>query len=491
MAMNVIIVASEAVPFSKTGGLADVAGSLPIALKALGCKPVLFLPYYRQVAESGMETEVTGLEVTVPMGKREVKGQVMRSSSSGVPVYFIRRDEYFDRTHLYGTPEGDYFDNIERFSFFSRAVLEALKARGFQPDIIHCNDWQTALVPAYLKDTYGNDLYYAKTATVFTVHNISYQGVFPRALYELTGLSQALFDPDGLEFWGQVNMLKAGLVFSDALTTVSRAYSREIQTPEHGWGLDGVLKKRASDLHGIPNGIDYHEWNPEADGFIPCRYSASDLSGKAGCRKELLKAFGLRLDPGTPLIGMVSRLAAQKGFDILSEAMPGIIGLGGPGGLGAGVVILGSGDRAYRLLIEGLAARYPERLSVKVAFDVKLSHLIEAGSDIFLMPSRFEPCGLNQIYSMRYGTIPVVRATGGLDDTVREFDGVDGTGFKFSEYSPDALVEAVKRALSVFKDRDAWRTIQRNAMREDFSWENSARSYLEVYRLARKGLHKT
>lgn len=475
MGKNVIIVASEAAPFVKTGGLADVAGSLPVALKKLGCRPVIFLPYYRRVADGGFDIEPTGLEVTVPIGRREITGQVLKGSKDGVPVYFIRRDEYFDRGGVYGTPEGDYFDNIERFAFFSRGVLEVLKARGFDPDIIHCNDWQTGLIPAYLKDTYKNDLYFSSTSTVFTVHNAAYQGLFPADLFELTGLSPAVFTSEGLEFWGKMNFLKAGLVYSDIITTVSKAYSQEIQTAEYGWGLDGVLRGRKHDLYGILNGVDYGEWDPKTDPLIPENYSSGDLKGKAKCKKELIKAFGLKVKQASPVIGIVSRLAAQKGLDILAEAMPELMKLD------VGVAVLGTGDRLYQTLMEELAEKYPGRLSVKIAFDNGLSHLVEAGSDIFLMPSRYEPCGLNQMYSLRYGTVPVVRATGGLDDTVREFGSGEGNGFKFAEYSAAALAAKVKEAVDTFKDKKAWDALRINGMKEDFSWEASAARYMEIY----------
>lgn len=475
MGNNVIIVASEAAPFAKTGGLADVAGSLPLALKKLGCNPVLFLPYYRQIADGGFKTEQTGLQVTVPIGRREITGEVLKSSSNGVPVYFIKRDEYYDRTFLYGTPDGDYFDNLERYAFFSRAVLEALKSRSFVPDIIHCNDWQTALIPAYLKDVYKNDLCFASTSTVFTVHNLAYQGLFSAGLFDLTGLSPALFTPEGLEFWGEVNLLKAGLVYSDVITTVSEAYSNEIQTLEHGWGLDGVLRGRKHDLYGIINGVDYDEWDPKNDSLIPAAYSVEDLKGKAECKKELLKEFGLKLKKGAPLVGMISRLAGQKGFDILYEAMSALMKLN------IALVIIGTGERKFSAALEELARRYPEKLSVKIVFDKKLSHLVEAGSDIFLMPSRYEPCGLNQIYSLRYGTVPVVRATGGLDDTVRDYGEAEGNGFKFSDYTAESLVAKVEEAVRVFKDKEAWERIQRAGMKEDFSWERSAARYIEIY----------
>lgn len=485
--LNVVIASPEAEPFAKTGGLADVAGSLPLALKNLGCKVVLVLPYYRQVTLKEIKAGPTGLEITVPIGKRKITGQVLQAHLDGVPVYFIRRDEFFDRTYIYGTPEGDYFDNLERYAFFSRGVLELLKAGGFggfAPDVIHCNDWQTGLIPAYLRDTYKNDPFFSKVATVFTIHNIAYQGLFPGNLFDVTHLSPAIFNPDALEFWGQINLLKGGLAYADILTTVSRQYSKEIQTPEYGAGLEGFLKRRKADLYGVLNGVDYEEWDPEKDQRIPENYSADDLKGKLACKRKLLKEFGLKLKPDTPLIGMISRLAAQKGFDILSEAMPELMKLD------IGIVILGSGEKRYKDLIEGLASLYPNRLSVKIAFNNGISHLVEAGSDMFLMPSRYEPCGLNQMYSLKYGTIPIVRATGGLEDTVRDYKDNEGTGFKFKEYSASALVEKVKEALAVYKDKKAWAELQRRAMAGNFSWEESAKRYLELYRLAIKNCLK-
>lgn len=480
MPLNVIFATSEALPFAKTGGLADVSGALPLALKKLGCKVSLFLPYYREAASRGFKTEPTGIEVIVPVGRRDVRGQVLKASIDGVAVYFIKRDEFFDRSYLYGTPEGDYFDNLERFMFFSRGVIEALRSKAFKPDIIHCNDWQTGLLPAYLMDTYRNEPRFSKVATVFTIHNIAYQGLFPASLYSVTGLSPDLFNPEGLEFWGKLSLLKAGLVYSDVITTVSPTYSREIQTPEYGAGLDGLLKKRKNDLYGVLNGVDYSVWDPGADRLIPANYSSEDLSGKAACKRELLKRTNLRVGEDTPLIGMVSRLADQKGFDILSAAMPELMKLD------VGLVILGSGESRYQKLLEDLSRRYPQKVSVNIVFDDALSHVIEAGCDMLLMPSKYEPCGLNQIYSLRYGTVPVVRATGGLDDTVRDYKAKAGNGFKFKEYSSKALINKVREAVETYRDKKAWVKLQRNGMKEDLSWESAAGRYLDIYSLAGK-----
>lgn len=481
MSLNVVIASSEAIPFAKTGGLADVAGSLPAALTKLGCTATLFLPYYRQIDRCGLKVEPAGFDITVPVGKRDITSRVYRSGYNGVTVFLLRCDEYFDRSYLYGTPEGDYFDNLERYTFFSRGVCEALKAwGGIPPDVIHCNDWQTGLIPAYLRHTYRTDDFFAKTATVFTIHNIAYQGLFAANLFELTNLTPALYQPEGLEFWGKVNLLKSGLAYSDILTTVSKEYAREIQTPEYGYGLDGFLRKRRYALHGVLNGVDYGEWDPESDKLLPRTYSPSDMSGKRACKEEMLKKFGLKLPLDTPVIGMISRLAGQKGFDILFEAMPRLMDLD------IGVVILGSGDIKYQSIVEDLAALYPEKIAVKIAFDNKLSHLVEAGSDMFLMPSRYEPCGLNQIYSLRYGTVPIVRATGGLEDTVRDYNEGNGNGFKFREYSAAALVEKVREALEVYRDKKAWSALQGTGMRETFSWEDSAKRYIKLYMIAQR-----
>lgn len=484
MGLNVLIASPEATPFARTGGLAEAAGSLCVALKELGCNAALILPFYRQVAEGNFDVKPVDIDVAVPVGPRDIGVEVLKGTSKGVDVFFIRRDEYFDRSFLYGTPEGDYFDNLERFAFFSRAAIETVRAIGFRPDVIHCNDWQTGLIPAYLGDSYGKDPFFSRTATVFTIHNIAYQGVFPAGLYRLTGLSPGLFAPEGLEYWGGINLLKSGLVFSGMITTVSEAYRREIQTEEYGAGLEGVLRERSADLHGILNGIDYGEWNPETDPLIPSRYSEKDLRDKALCKQALLKEFGLELKAGIPLIGMISRLTEQKGFDILCEAMPRLMERG------LGMVILGSGDRKYQDLIKGLAVRYPEKLSVRIAFNHRLSHLVEAGSDIFLMPSRYEPCGLNQMYSLRYGTVPVVRATGGLDDTVRDYSEERPNGFKFAEYSPEALTAKVMEAVAAYGDKKAWKALQAEGMREVFSWEVSARRYVDIYMKACSSLHK-
>jgi len=484
--LKVFIATPEALPFAKTGGLADVTGALPKVLKGLGQEVTIGMPLYRAVAEGGFEIRPTGCEVSIPLYLREVSAPVLQGSANGIPTYFFKRDEFYDRSYLYGTPDGDYFDNLERFTLLTRGILEALKGLDFKPDIIHCHDWQTGLIPAYLKTLYKNDPFFQGTATLFTIHNIAYQGLFPKSYLPLTGLPYEVFKLEGMEFWGKISLLKAGIVFSELITTVSERYSHEIQTEEYGYGLEGILRARRDDLFGVLNGVDYEEWNPAHDRFIVANYNENDISGKARCKEDLLKEYDLNLPLNTPLIGIISRLADQKGFDILAEAMDRLMAMD------LGMVVLGTGDRKYHELFEGLARKYPTKLGVKIAFSNTLAHKIEAGCDMFLMPSRYEPCGMNQIYSLKYGTIPIVRATGGLDDTIQDYLGTDlksaptekGNGFKFAEYSSRALIDKIKEALQVFKDKRRWRGLIKRAMLEDFSWERSARRYLELYQRA-------
>ena len=479
-ALKVLIATPEAIPFAKTGGLADVTGALPKVLQGLGCEVRLIMPFYRQIQESGEKAEIkdTGIQVSVSLGFRELSVPVFQSSANNVPAYFLKRDEYYDRKYLYTMPDGDYFDNAERFILFSRAVVEAIKKLNFKPDIIHCHDWQTGLISAFLKTIYKNDQFFADTKTVFTIHNIAYQGQFPQSHFPLTGLPHEIFTPDGIEFWGNMNLLKAGIVFSDIITTVSEKYSKEIQTPEFGYGLEGILMAKKDNLFGVLNGVDYDDWSPEKDKFIISKYDYKDLSGKAKCRQDLLKEYSLNLSDDAPVIGIISRLADQKGFDILSQAMEELMSMN------IGIVVLGTGEKKYHDLFAELAKKYPKKLGVKITFDNKIAHKIEAGSDMFLMPSKYEPCGLNQIYSLKYGTIPIVRATGGLDDTIDDYDPkvAEGNGFKFNEYSSKALIVKVNKALEAFSDKKEWKKLVLNAMQQDFSWERSAKRYVELYK---------
>jgi starch synthase len=400
-------------------------------------------------------------------------------TDGNVTVYFINKDSYFDRPGLYGTQRADYPDNAERFIFFSRAVLELCIALDLRPEIVHCNDWQTGLVPLYLKKLYRAAETLRLARTVFTVHNLAYQGLFWHWDMRLTGLDWDVFTPEGLEFWGKMNLLKAGLVNADSITTVSKTYSREIQTPEYGCGLEGVLVRRAADLDGIVNGIDVHEWDPARDRALPRTFSASRLAGKAACKKALLQRLGLP-DAGDPLIGMVTRLVDQKGLDILTKALPKILSLG------ARLVILGTGDVKYHRALTAAAARFRDRMSVRLQYDDVLARNIYAGCDLFLMPSRFEPCGLGQMIALRYGAVPIVRRTGGLADTVMNYNARTGrgTGFVFEEYSAPALVEGLRRALEVCQDRKKWMRLVQAGMKQDFSWERSAKEYVKVYRKA-------
>ncbi|HKW75164.1 MAG TPA: glycogen synthase GlgA [Terriglobales bacterium] len=475
--MNIVFAASECVPFSKTGGLADVVGALPQALASLGHHVTVYLPKYKQTRIS--EAKVVLRSITVPFDDQYRFCSVIDGGKrSGVQFYFIDYPQFFDRDALYGTPAGDYPDNAERFALYSRAVIEATKILGV-PDIFHCHDWQSALVPILLRTSYADDPVFQATATVFTIHNMGYQGLFPPDTLPLIMLPWDLFTMDKMEFWGKVNFLKGALVFSDHITTVSRKYAQEIQTAEFGFGLEGVLKSRAGNVSGILNGVDYKEWNPEADRLIVRQFSASQLEGKRECKYDLLRQFGIedRKNVELPVIGIVSRFAAQKGFDLIAEIADDLAQLP------LVLAILGSGDKEYQDLFLKLNREYPEKFALKVAYDNVLAHKIEAGADMFLMPSHYEPSGLNQMYSLKYGTVPIVRATGGLDDSIEPWNPASGkgTGFKFSGYSGSALLTAINEALNAFKDRQNWKALMLNGMKKDFSWTVSAREYVKIY----------
>ena len=479
--MHIVFAASECVPFSKTGGLADVVGALPPALAALGHRVTVYLPLYRQTKLAAANTVLRS--VTVPFDDHYRFCSVVEGGvHSGVQFYFIDYPSFFDREALYGTSLGDYRDNAERFALYSRAVLESCKILGI-PDVFHCHDWQSALVPVLLRSVYAEDPAFRDSGCVFTIHNMGYQGLFPPEILPLLMLPWDLFTITRMEFYGNVNFLKGALVFSDFVTTVSRKYSQEIQTAEYGFGLEGVLHGRAATVTGILNGVDYKEWSPETDKFTAGRFSPEDLSGKAACKQDLLAQFGITDgNLKLPVIGIVSRFAAQKGFDLISQVMDRLAREE------MIVVALGAGDKEYQDMFLRLHKQYPQKIAVKVAYDNALAHKIEAGSDMFLMPSRYEPCGLNQIYSLKYGTVPVVRATGGLDDTIENWDPRTGrgTGFKFSEYTGEALLDTVKLALKAYQDTSSWQRLMRNGMSKDFSWNASAREYVRVYERARQ-----
>ena len=483
--LRIVMVTPELVPFAKTGGLADMVTSLATALEELGLQVSVILPGYRAVLQHAPRWRDTGVRLRVPIAGGAEEASVLTAAvGRAIAVHIVRADRYFDRPYFYGTSGGDYADNGERFAFFARAALEVLRHSG-APHLLHAHDWQAALAIAFLKAQPERYPGFASLRTVLTVHNLGYQGLLPVHDWRVLGLDSSLFTPRHLEFHGSINLLKAGLVFADALTTVSPTYSREIQTPEHGFGLEGVLRARESCLQGILNGADYRIWNPRHDSFLARTYWSGDLSGKAACKADLQRRMGLPQDPRAPLVGMISRLVSQKGFDLIEAVAEELFSLP------LQLAILGSGDHRFEDFVRSLAVRYPEKAGISLAFDEGLAHRIEAGADMFLMPSRYEPCGLNQLYSLKYGTIPIVRATGGLRDSVQEFDQStgEGTGFVFEPYEGPALLAAVSRALAAFEHPELWSRVVRNAMTADFSWTRSAVEYRALYEsLMRHGM---
>lgn len=471
--MRILFAASEAMPFAKTGGLADVMGALPKYVRQLGHEAVVILPRYR-----GIRSKKRLLfSLTIPMGD-ELKFCSVHESEQVENVRFFLVDypDYYDREDLYRSANQDYVDNAERFAFFSMAALEFAKRAPLPPDIVHCNDWQTSPIPVYLKTLYRDDPFFEKTKTLLTIHNLAYQGIFPKSALSKISLPQWLFNPEYVEFYGNINFLKSGIVFADKLSTVSQKYSQEIRTTEYGFGLEGVLQKRAADLTGVLNGVDYFEWNPSSDTRLISNYSVDDLAGKKLCKADLLQQYGIQNAINRPLIGIISRLADQKGFDLLISVADSIVTEG------FSMVMLGTGEEKYSRFFLALQEKYPSYVGVKITYDERLAHKIEGGADIFLMPSRFEPCGLNQIYSLKYGTVPVVRATGGLDDTILDFSqSQEGTGFKFDRYVPEELLSTVRRAGEVYRNPDLWMKLMKNGMRKDFSWHRSAQRYVDLY----------
>jgi starch synthase len=461
--MKVVIIASEAVPFSKSGGLADVTGALPGALEKIGAEVLVVSPLHRSVQKHPLD-KCPEL-ITVPLGPGSAWGAVRRSGN----FHFLEHDFFFDRPGLYGDGHGDYADNVARFVFLCRGALELLCIRKIVPDIIHVHDWQAGLVPLYVKSLYAAA--FPKTKTVLTVHNLAYQGRFWKVDLPVTGFGWDRFTWRELEYHDDLNFLKAGLVHADALTTVSPTYAREIQTAEYGHGLDGVLRDRAGVLRGILNGVDYAEWSPELDLHLAAPYSAGSLGGKGTCKEALQRRCGLPLRADVPVIGMVGRLVEQKGVDLLLDAADAFAARD------LQLVVLGTGDRGYQDGLQWLGSRLRGRASVHVAFDNEFAHQIIAGCDMLMVPSRYEPCGLTQIYALRYGTVPIVRTTGGLADTVDH--GV--TGFRFDHATPDGLIWAVDRALEAWGDRVRWERMVRAGMAKNFSWDASAREYLRLF----------
>ncbi|NTV52175.1 MAG: glycogen synthase GlgA [Candidatus Firestonebacteria bacterium] len=485
--MKILFPVSEAVPFAKTGGLADVAGTLPQALARLGHEVYTVLPLYRHVRNTGVGLNSTRLKLSVPLGNQVLSAEVWEAQtpSNGVHQYFIQYDPFFDRAELYHNAEGDYRDNDQRFTFFCRAVMELGITLGQSWDIIHCHDWHTGLIPVYLKTLYAHETVYRHCRSVITIHNLAYQGLFPRESMSYTGLPDSLFSAEGVEFWGRLNFLKSGLIFADWINTVSPTYAREIQTAELGHGLDGVLRQRKHELSGILNGLDYTIWNPQNDPFLPIHFQPHELERKQELKAELMEEQRIFAIKDAPLVGMISRLDEQKGLDILAEAAETLLNLN------MHLIILGTGTRKFHEYFLHLKSKFARKLAVNLAFNNELAHRIYAASDMFLMPSRFEPCGLGQLIAMRYGTIPIVRHTGGLADTVIEFDGKQGNGFCFQEYSGHALVNAARRAFDLYQDKDAWQKVVHNAMQADFSWERAAGEYHVLYHRLREAAAAT
>lgn len=478
--MRVILASSEVVPYSKTGGLGDVAGALPKALSHIGCDVSVITPRYTGFGKrhgdvvSHATGELLFSDLHVPFAGTMKYAAVWRDwpdDGAGAPIYFIDNEEYFGHGYIYGSGNFD----VERFAFFSRAVLELTKRLGGSPDVIHCNDWQTGFIPAYLRSVYWDDPYFARTATLFTIHNLAYQGFFDKNLLPKFGFGWDVYG--GMEFHDAVSAMKSGLHYSTALSTVSPRYAQEIQTPEFGNKLDGLLRWRAGDLIGILNGVDYSEWNPETDPYLAAHYSGYNLDGKLACKRDLLEKYHLPVDLEKPVVAIVTRLTSQKGIDLIAQAIWRILDTG------AYFVLLGSGADSYEHYFQHVRDTRPGQVGVYFGFNNALSHQVEAGADLFLMPSSYEPCGLNQMYSLKYGTVPIVRGVGGLDDTISNFERTTehGNGYKFYEYSADRLAEKFYEALMVYYDRDLWRKLQRNGMHEDFSWDRAAHNYLNAY----------
>jgi starch synthase len=474
--MHIVFAASECAPWAKTGGLGDVVSALPRTLVKLGHKVSVFIPYYRQVAKAMPHAAVVLPSVTIPYPSYNRFVRILDGGATdGVQMYFVDCPEFFDRESFYATPSGDYPDNAERFGLLSRAVIEASKVVGI-PDVFHVHDWQTAMLAVLLRSTYYFDPVLRHVPAVLTIHNAGYQGWFSPQTMETLLLPWEMFTFDKLQQDDKVNFLKGGIVYCDAVTTVSRTYAEEIKTAEFGNGLEGALQQRSGDLFGILNGVDYTEWDPAIDPNIAAHYTADNLAGKQECRRDLLHAFGLRdVRDETAVIGVVSRFATQKGFDFIVEIIDRLVQED------MVLLVLGNGEEYYERLLVEMAGRYPSKIRVQVKYDHVMAHKVEAGSDIILMPSRYEPCGLNQIYGLKYGTVPVVRATGGLEDTVDEQPMGGGNGFKFWGYSSDSLLDALQRALAIFHDKEVWVRMMQRGMVQDFSWDKPAQEYVRIY----------
>jgi starch synthase len=480
--MHILMVTPEANPFARSGGLAEGIYALAWSLVRLGHQVTVVLPLYRQVRESGRPLNFTGQTLSIPISWKTMPAEIYTSEIDPLlNFYFVGQDALFNREGLYGTTYGAFEDNAERFIFFSRAVVEMIEALELKADICHCHEWQTGLVPVYLRTLYNDRPILQKLAVVYTVHNVGYQGLFSSFDMPLTGLGWELLSPKGLEFYGKINLMKGGLVFADLLSTVSGKYREEILTPEYGFGLEGLFQERSSELYGIPEGVDYFRWNPARDSYLAAPYDADNLAGKKACKAALLNLFGLNLPPDRPLIGLTTRFFERKGIDLLENSLDDLMRLG------VGFVLQGTGEERHQYLLQEINQRHPRRMGLSVGFTEELAHQIIAGSDIFLMPSRYEPSGLDQLYCLRYGTIPVVRATGGLDETIQEYNpgSGQGNGFKFAGYTPAELLGAVQRTLALYQDQSSWQTLIRKNMALDFSWDTVAPKYMDLYQQAR------
>jgi starch synthase len=480
--LKILIAASEVVPFAKTGGLADVTGALPKALRALGHDVRVIMPKYKKIDDEKFKVRDTGKEVGIDIALFNHMGEIKEAVIPGtdVPVYMIDNTEFFYRDEIYRTPQGEYWDNAERFLFFSKAVLEACKALDWAPDVINCNDWHTGLIPVFLKTIYSQDEFFKNTATVYSIHNIAYQGYFSKEMMSHAGLPWEIFNMHQLEFYGGINYMKGGIVFADVVNTVSKRYKEEIETPEFGYNLEGALRERRDDLYGILNGIDYELWDPMTDTMLSVNYNEDSIEKKEEVKKDLLNGCGLKYYENVPVIGLVSRFDDQKGLDVLSRIMEEMMRLN------LQFVVLGTGEERYHEMFRYWAKMFPEKLSANIKFDNKLAHNIYAGSDMFLMPSHFEPCGLGQLIALKYGTIPIVRETGGLADTVKSYNFKEkkGNGFSYVGNYPTELFNTIRIAVDTYKNKNVWRRIQSNGMKEDFSWFHSAARYVELYNIA-------
>jgi starch synthase len=480
--MKILVVASEITPFAKTGGLADVIGSLPRALRQMGHDVRVILPCYQAIEEQGFSLRKGRKSVEVTIDGVVRKGLLRQTTIDGVTVYFIENREYFQRSGLYGDATGDYPDNALRFGFFCRAALEFLRRLDFRPDVLHLNDWQCSLIPVLLRTELKDAPFYAGMGTVLTIHNIGYQGLFPPQTLKSLHLDPTLYHMERMEYFEQISFLKGGIVFADRLNTVSESHCREIQTPELGFGLDGLLRKRSAHLSGILNGIDHKAWDPELDSALAVNYSVNDLRGKASNKRALQKELGLEAS-NKPMVAMVTRLDNQKGLDLVQEAWQELLRRD------LQFVLLGTGDPKLSAFFAAQKDLHPGQVAIALKFSEALARRIYAGSDLFLMPSRYEPCGLGQMIALRYGSLPLVRRTGGLADTVidTEEKSSEANGFSFIDYSAPALLATLDRALDLYADRRAWLKVVRRAMTGDFSWARSAEHYLELYRLATEG----